>query len=295
AALHSSYLGVLHYLPDTTLERLYRAHREYEARHAAASRPSGKTHANSSDPERPLRLGFVSPHFERHPVGYFLIRALEHLDRAQVEIVCYSDTASGDDLTARFKACASCWRDVLGTPDGDLAEQIEADRIDILFDLAGHTGGNRLLVFARKPAPIQITWLDYEGTTGLTSIDYILADRFLIPPESEPWYSEKVLRLPDGFICYDPPIAPAVSPLPALPSNGVVTFGSFNLPAKITPKVVDTWAQILQQVTRSRLILKYRGLDDTTTSTRLHQLFADRNVAPERIELQDWSPYAEFL
>ena len=130
-------------------------------------------------------MGFVSPDLGRHPVGYFLVRVLENLDPEQAETVCYSDRIVKDDLTDRLQAAATQWRDVTGMSDQRLAEQIRADRIDILFDLAGHTADNRLLVFARKPAPIQVTWAGYVGTTGLTAMDYLLADRYEVPPGAE--------------------------------------------------------------------------------------------------------------
>jgi predicted O-linked N-acetylglucosamine transferase (SPINDLY family) len=198
-------------------------------------------------------------------------------------------------MTARFQAVASDWRDVFSLADEELAERVRADRIDILLDLAGHTGANRQLVFARKPAPVQITWLDYEGTTGLKAIDYLLGDRYTIPPGAERWYHERVLRMPDGFVCYDPPAeAPAVGPLPAL-GRGAVTFASFNLPAKITPQVVDVWAQILACVPHSRLWLKYRGLNDADAADRFRRMFGERGIAADRLLLEGWSPYAEFL
>ena len=151
-------------------------------------------------------------------------------------------------MTARLQSAATQWRDVAGMSDQRLAEQIRADRIDILFDLAGHTAHNRLLVFARTPAPIQITWIGYEGTTGLAAMDYLLADRHLVPEGSDRYYREKVLRMPDGYLCYDPPVeAPPVGPLPSL-QRGYATFGSFNNPAKITADVAAVWAEILHRV-----------------------------------------------
>jgi predicted O-linked N-acetylglucosamine transferase (SPINDLY family) len=153
------------------------------------------------DPERPLRVGFLSPDFRCHPVGYFLIRVLENLHRGQYKTVCYCDQQTEDDLTVRFRAAAAIWRDVAGQSDERLAEQVRADRIDILFDLAGHTAYNRLLVFARKPAPVQITWIGYEGTTGLAAMDYLLADRHVVPAGAERYYREGVIRLPDGYLC----------------------------------------------------------------------------------------------
>ena len=171
---------------------------------------------------------------------------------------------------------AGCdWHD-----DQRLAEQIRADRIDILFDLAGHTAHNRLLVFARKPAPIQITWIGYEGTTGLATMDYLLADRYVVPEGSESYYREHVLRLPDGYLCYDPPAAaPPVGSPPSL-QKGYATFASFNNLAKIAPDVVAVWAEILHRAPTARLILKYRGLGDSGVRRRYLDLFASHDVAP---------------
>src|SRR5262249_49801149 len=157
-------------------------------------------------------------------------------------------------------------------------------RIDILFDLAGHTARNRLLVFARKPAPLQVTWAGYAGTTGLQAMDYILADRYEIPPEAEPSYCERGLRLPDGYITYDPPAyAPPVSPLPAL-QKGHVTFGSFNNPVKIGPQVVEIWARVLRQLPEARLVLKYKGMDYPALAGGLAEKFAGHGIGAGRVE-----------
>ena len=165
--------------------------------------------------------------------------------------VCYSDRAVKDDLTRRLQSAATDWRDVFGMSDERLAEQIRADRIEILFDLAGHTAGNRLLVFARKPAPIQVTWIGYEGTTGLAAMDYLIADRHVVPEEASTIIGKCVLRMPDGYLCYDPPAAaPPTGPPPAL-RTGYATFGSFNNLAKITPEVVAVWAKILRRSRRA--------------------------------------------
>jgi predicted O-linked N-acetylglucosamine transferase (SPINDLY family) len=295
ALAHSNYLNALQYRAGVTPEELLESHREYDRRHAAPLRAAWRPHANTAEPERPLRLGFVSPSFGWHPAGRFLIRVLENLDRRQASVACYSDRTLRDSIADRFLATATLWRDVVGMSDDDVAQRVRDDGIDILFDLAGHTGPNRLQVFARKPAPIQITWLDYEGTTGLSAIDYLLADRYEVPPEAEAWYSERVLRLPDGYACYDPPAdAPAVSPLPA-ERSGRVTFGSFNLPAKMTPEVVDTWSRILRQVPESRILLKYRGLDRPTVGEPLRRQFVERGINPACIELQGWSAYGDML
>jgi predicted O-linked N-acetylglucosamine transferase (SPINDLY family) len=205
ATAHSNLLYTLHYRAGVTATALAGVHAEFDRRHAAHLRGSVARPETIPDRHGRLRLSFVSPDLGRHPVGYFLVRALEHLCRGRHETFCYSDRVVEDDLTRRLRAAATHWRDVIGMDDQRLAGRIRADRIDVLFDLAGHTARNRLLVFARKPAPIQITWIGYEGTTGLGAMDYLIADRLMIPTGSERHYRERVRRMPDGYLCYDPP------------------------------------------------------------------------------------------
>jgi protein O-GlcNAc transferase len=292
---HSNLLFALHCRAVVTLSELAAAHADFDRKYGAPLRSTWKPLGHYPDPERRLRLGFLSPDLHRHPVGYFLIRCLENLDRQQAEAICYSNSADNDDLAARIRAAATTWRDVFGWSDERLAEEIRADRIDILFDLAGHTRGNRLTVFARKPAPIQITWIGYEGTTGLQAMDYILADRYEIPPEAEPYYCERVLRMPDGYVCYDPPsYAPPMSPLPALKQE-YVTFASFNNPAKIGLEVVEVWARILHRLPQARLVLKYKGMGDPALAGRFADLFAKHGIDRGRLEFHGWSTHAESL
>jgi predicted O-linked N-acetylglucosamine transferase (SPINDLY family) len=285
----------LQYCPDITPAALAEAHAEYDRRHAAPLRGAVAEHQSVHDRHGRLRLGFVSPDLASHPVGCFLVRVLEKLNREPHETICYSDRMDKDDLTHRLQAAATQWRDVIGISDQRLAEQIRADRIDILFDLAGHTAHNRLLVFARKPAPIQVTWIGYEGTTGLAAMDYLLADRHVVPEGTEHYYRERVLRMPEGYLCYNPPdAAPPVGPLPSL-TKGRATFGSFNNLAKITPQVVAVWAEILRRAPAARLVLKYRGLGDPAVKRRYLDLFAAHGVEPQRLELLPPSSYAEYL
>jgi len=295
AEAHSNCLLCEQYRPGATLAALAAAHAQWNQRHGAPLLAACRPPANDRDGNRRLRLGFVSADFGRHPVGWFLVRILEELRRHDCEIVCYSDRLRKDEITARLAAAAGTWRDVQGLSHPMLAEQIRADRIDILFDLAGHTARNRLLVFARKPAPIQITWLGYVGTTGLAAMDYVLADRWEIPADMENHYCEKVLRLPDGYVCYDPPAyAPEVNALPAL-GQGHVTFGSFNNLGKINPSVVAVWAEVLGRIPGARLVLKYQGFDDDGTRRRYEELFAARGVQRGRLELLGWSSHAQLL
>jgi len=294
-AAHSSLLATLSYRAGVTPRELAEAHAEFDRRHAA---PLGGTFApqeNVRDRYGPLRLGFVSPDLRRHPVAYFLVRTLENLDQQRQPTICYSDHAFEDDWTRRFQAAATRWRNVSAMSDQRLAEQIRADRIDVLFDLAGHTAHNRLLMFARKPAPIQITWIGYEGTTGLAAMDYLLADRHVVPEGAECNYRERVLRMPDGYLCYDPPAAaPPVGPPPSL-ARGYATFGSFNNLAKITAEVVAVCAEILRRAPSARLLMKYRGLGDPNVKRRYLDLFAAQGVEPRRLELLPFGTYAEYL
>ena len=292
--VHSNSLLALQYQSGITLAELAAAHAEYDRLHAGGFETTRLIHKSDRDPHRRLRLGLVSADLCRHPVGYFLIRAVENLGGSQCETVCYYDRSSKDDLTARFQA-ATVWREVSGLSDQNLAEQIANDRIDILFDLAGHTAHNRLLVFARKPAPVQITWAGYVGTTGLGAMDYILADRHEIPEGAEAFYRENVLRMPDGYVSYDPPAyAPAVTALPAM-KQGNVTFGSFNNRVKIDSQTIDLWARILNQVPNSRLLLKFRGMSDPSIVSGLAEQFACFKIAPERLECLDYSPHPGLL
>ncbi len=293
--VRSNMIFSLNYRPGVTLAKLAEAHAEFDRRYAMpppASWPVQELHRETA---RPLRLGFVSPDFCQHPVSVFLIRPLENLDRHEVEIVCYNDRGPQDRMTARFQAVSTVWRDVLGWNHEQLATRIRDDKIDILFDLAGHTACNRMLTFVRKPAPIQITWIGYEGTTGLSAIDYLIADRYMVPEGAESHYREKVLRLPGCYVCFDPPEdAPAVSPLPALRS-GHVTFGSCNNLAKLNDEVIVLWAEILRRVPHSRLLLKYRGLEDETLRGRYFALFATHGIGAERLDIEGWSPLRELF
>ena len=185
-----------------------------------------------------------------------MLPLLRHHDPAKVEVFCYSDAKRADETTARLKQAAHVWRDCAGLTDAELARQVREDRIDILIDLALHTAGNRLPVFARKPAPVQATWLGYAGTTGLSSIDYRISDPYLDPPgERDEFYSEESVRLPNCFWCYQTPEhAPEVNSLPAINGNPI-TFGCFNHFTKVSGPTLDLWAKILAAIPKSRLVI----------------------------------------
>ena len=295
AAAHSNMLLTSHYLPEITQERLAQQHAEWEATHARKLRSKWKPFLNDRDPTRRLRLGFVSSDLARHPVGSFFVLFIESLEFEQFETVCYSGRIVKDELTSRIEAASDIWRDVHHLSNDELAQSIRADSVDILFDLGGHTAGDRLLAFARKPAPIQIAWIGYPSTTGLAAMDYLIADRVQVPEEHEDFYAEEVVRLPAAHFCYDPPQgAPDVSPLPSL-ANGYVTFASFNNPLKLTDRVVEVWSEILERVPTAKLILKYRGLDEPEVRQRFLERFGKCGTAAERLELLGWTPYAQMM
>jgi len=288
-------LVALQYRPGISLPALALAHAEYERRYTGPLRTAWRPHRNLRDPRRRLRLGFVSPDFGRHPVGFFLVGCLEHLDPGQYETACYCDRVHEDDIAPRFRAAAALWREVAGLDDQQLADQISADQVDILFDLTGHSARNRLLAFARKPVPLQVTWIGYEGTTGLSAMDYLLADRYVVPEGTEQYYREQVLRMPEGYLCYDPP--PAAPPVGSLPARapGELTFGSFNNLGKINSAVVKVWADILRRLPNARLVLKYQGLGEEHMQQRYRELFAGCGVGPKQLMLLPPSRYGEYL
>jgi predicted O-linked N-acetylglucosamine transferase (SPINDLY family) len=293
---HDGLLLSLHYQADVTPEQLAAEHADYDRRHAAPLRAGWQPHANDRDPDRPLRLGLISADFRQHPVAFLLVRAVEALARRPGALVLYSERLSvPDDLTARFRAAATVWRDSTGLSDEQLDEQVRADAIDVLIDLAGHTGGNRLLTFARKPAPVQVTWLGYEGTTGLEAMDYLIADDRLIPRGAEAHYCEKVLRLPGGYVVYDPPADAPDPGSPPMAASGRVTFACFNNVAKLSPPALAAFAAVLDRVPGSRLVLRYRGLDDPAMAARMRTQLAAADVPVERVELYGAAHYADYL
>ena len=243
-----------------------------------------------------LRVGYLSPDLRSHPVGFFLEPILEQHLTDDVHITCYALPCAPDALTARLQRLAHRWRHFSGGSAERIAAQIQADGIDILIDLAGYTAGNRMDLLARKPAPIQAAFLGYPFTTGLPAMNYLIADRHVVPPHTEAGYTEQVLRLEHSFLCYRPqPGTPEVAPLPAL-RNGFVTFGSYNNLPKISPSCLDLWARVLRAAPDARLTLMASSLADATTRERLRQSFAQRGIAPERIlPLPPVTPLNRFL
>jgi predicted O-linked N-acetylglucosamine transferase (SPINDLY family) len=289
---HSSLLVTLHYDPTQSAEAIYEEHRRWNEVHAEPLRKFIEPHLNGREAGRRLRIGYVSGDFCRHPVGLFMVPLLANHDARNVEVFCYSDGRVSDEITAKLRQSAHVWRNTAGMPDGRLADGIRSDQIDILVDSSLHSAGNRLLVFARKPAPVQVTWLGYPGTTGLSSIDYRLTDPFLDPAGTDEWYSEKSVQLPHTFWCYEPIDATRqVSALPAI-ENGYVTFGCFNNFSKVTSAALELWAKLLGAIPRSRLMI---FAPPGEARNRATERFVQNGVKRERLDFVDRKPLIDYL
>jgi protein O-GlcNAc transferase len=259
-------------------------HRDWGRHHADPLLKSILPHNNDRDPDRPLRIGYVSPDFRDHAVSRFLLPLFRHHDHSACRIICYSDVPRPDAVTERLRACTDEWRDIVGLSDDRVAEQIRLDKIDILVDLAGHTAGNRLFVFARKPAPVQVTYLGYPATSGLSQIDYRLTDGFADPPGmTDALHTEKLWRLPDCNWCFaEPEDSPPVRPSRA---DRPLHFGSFNKSTKASPVVMELWAAILKATPSSRMIFKSRGLGVQSVRSPIIDFFKSRGIPADRLDL----------
>jgi predicted O-linked N-acetylglucosamine transferase (SPINDLY family) len=240
-----------------------------------------------------LKIGYVSPDFHTHSVAYFVEPLLKAHDKESFELFAYYNNTKTDHTNTRLKSYFDHWEDVAGIPDSTLADKIYEDQIDILVDLAGHSANNRLGVLAQKPAPIQATWLGYPNTSGLSTVDYRITDAIADPiGESDALNTESLIRLDDGFLCYqgDDSI-PVISSIP-FDQKGYFTFGSFNNNVKITSEVIKVWADILLSVPNAKLIMKSNQLSDQHTKIRCQEMFSAQGIAPDRLILSGMLPSA---
>jgi predicted O-linked N-acetylglucosamine transferase (SPINDLY family) len=285
-AVHSNLLLTLNAHPRSD-QGLLTDHVEWARRHAPA-RAGRASFPNTPDPEGRLRIGFVSADFRRHSVASFA-QSLLAPPRSGWEAICYSNVMHPDAMTAQLRAMADGWREVAGISDEQMTQMIRDDRIDILVDLSGHTADNRLLVFARRAAPIQVNYLGYPNTTGLPTMDYRITDAWADPPGmTEAQHTETLVRLPGGFLCYTPP---ANAPAPRERRGaGEITFGTFNNFAKVTPAMLATWAKILPAVPGSKLLIKAETLADAATQAAVAQPFAAAGISKDRLLLLGREP-----
>jgi protein O-GlcNAc transferase len=290
-------LFVLQHKPGITRAELLQAHKRW----AVLIRPQAPkprlAFANDPNPGRKPRIGLVSADLHRHAVSHLTLRALERLAALGYEIFCYkTDRRRPDDaFSERYKAFAKSWRDVSGLDDAALAALIAEQGIDILFDLAGHTSGNRLLLFAARAAPIQLSWAGYVGTVGLDTYDGLIADPIEVPPEHDDTYVEPVIRLPDCYVCYHPPLhSPDVGELPFL-KTGTFTFGCFNRPAKLNIEVARAWWRILKQVPQARILMVYGGLNEKSTQEAVYRILQSGGVPRDRVDLVGETEQSKLL
>jgi predicted O-linked N-acetylglucosamine transferase (SPINDLY family) len=291
AKLHTSYFTLL-YRSGADPQEILDAHRRWAARFAAA--PAGALpHRNAPEPGRRLRIGYVSGDFRRHAVSHFVLPLLEHHGAAQFEVYCYSNTPKTDDITRRCESLAAQWRDIISIDDAAAAELVRSDGIDLLIDLSGHTSGNRLGLFAAKPAPIQLTYLGYPATTGMVQMDYRLTDRRADPPgASEARYVERLLRLPHSLWCFaPPPQMPEIGPLPAA-AAGQLTFGSLNSVYKLTPQLLALWSRLLAALPGAKLLLA--TVAEGEPRARIAREFAANGIDAARLEFHGFLPWDEF-
>jgi predicted O-linked N-acetylglucosamine transferase (SPINDLY family) len=290
---HSNLAYTLLFHPAYDSTAILHEHLRWNSIHAARLNGEIRPHTNDRSPSRKLRIGYLSPDFRDHCQSFFTLALLPHHDRENFEIYCYSHVPRPDAVTQRIEKCADAWRNVCGLSDSELADKIRDDKIDILVDLTMHMAHGRPLVFARKPAPVQVAWLAYPGTTGISAIDYRITDPYLDPPgDSDLAYSEKSLRLPDTFWCYDPlATEPVPNPLPAL-TAGHITFGCLNNFCKITAPTLDLWGKVMSAVASSRLILLSPPGEHRQ---RVLAHLAKFSVAGDRIEFREFCPRPIYL
>jgi len=289
---HSGLAYTMHFHPEFDAATILEEHKTWNLVHARRFTSERRPFDIDRSSDRPLRIGYVSPDFRDHVVGRLLLPLLENHDRSSFEVFCYADVTTPDSTTERLQKCATYWQVTFGDSDAQLAQRIRDDRIDILVDLTMHMAGNRLLAFARRPAPVQATYLAYCSTTGLEPMDWRLTDPYLDPPGMDAAYTERSYHLPRTYWCYQaPPEAPEIAPLPA-ESVGHITFGSLNNFCKVSRPAMETWAKILLELPTSRLILHaHEGVHRQRTK----DLFASLGVSPDRIEFVGFEPMERYL
>lgn len=282
---HSNLLFGLSHTETLDAQALFAQHCLFADQFEARLRPDWPQHANARDPERCLQIGFVSGDLRNHAVANFIEPVLAQLASHQrLSLHGYSNDANEDSVTRRLQGYLAHWHPIAGLSDAALAQKIRADGIDILIDLSGHTSKHRLLAFARKPAPVQASWIGYPGTTGLQAMDYYLCDRFLLPPgQFDHQFTEKLVFLPANAPFLPSPDAPPVNDLPAL-ANGYLTFGSFNRPGKLSRAVIAVWSQLLRALPTARMLLA--AMPEDGNNATMIDWFAQEGISADRLSLR---------
>lgn len=291
---HGNLLFHMHHLPKIDQQTMFDEHKRWGRLYSPLTRRR-TSHSNTPDPDRRLRIGYISADFCMHSVAYFFESLLNRHDRREVEVYGYGSVKLPDHVTTRLVSKFDNYQNIHGMNDELAANAIEYDKIDILVDLSGHTGGARLSVLAYKPAPIQVSYLGYPDTTGMDAIDYRLTDSVADTPQSQQFYTEELVFLPQCFLCYTPSEFASPAAVSPVAGNGYITFGSFNNNCKINPPLIAIWAEILKANENSRLLLKFRaGRDDEFRQVCLQQ-FEESGISPERITISGWLSLSDHL
>lgn len=290
--VHSDMLFTLHHLPNIDQQKIFEEHIKWAQIHAPVDN-SEIGHDNDVDPNRRLRIGYISPDFRTHPIAFFIAPVIFSHDRQKVEVYGYGNVAKPDATTESLKSLFDNYRNILGLDDRALVDLIREDRIDILIELAGHTNDNNLTVLAQKAAPIQVSYLGYPGTTGMTQIDYRMVDEVVNVNGSQKFYTEELIYLHSPFTCYNNTELPT-SPLPA-ERNGYITFGSFQNNCKINRDVISVWAEILKIQKNSRLLLRFAKGNEPSVREFYYKQFESLSIPRQRVEIRGWLPYIEHL
>ena len=288
---YSNYLLFMNYDSHNDAQTIFSEHVRLGKQVGEPLTAHTASYSNNCSTDRKLKIGYVSPDFRQHSVAYFIEPVMKEHNPEYLDVFCYSNSIIQDEVTERIKQYTDHWRDITRMSDESVSRLIHEDKIDILVDLTGHTGNNRMLLFARKPAPVQVTWIGYPATTGLSAIDYKIVDTYTDPPGvTDHFYTEELIRMPESFLCYLPLINyPEITDLPAI-SAGHICFGSFNNFSKVSSETAELWTRILQSVPNARLLLKAKCFSDEQTRRYAKEMFSMGNIDGDRVELLPWEP-----
>jgi FkbM family methyltransferase len=291
----TNYLMIMHYNPQNSAEYIFEEHKRLVSVYNPAE-PVTRKEASDKNPERKLRVGFISGGLRAHPVGWMITAALEYLPKDKTEVYCYYNHNIVDEVTKRIHAASGKWVNVQGFTDEIVADMIRQDDIDILVELSGHSGENRLKTICYEPAPVIVKWVGgLFNTSALEVMDYLITDWHETPEGVEDIYTEKLVRMPDDYVCYMAPrYAPDVAALPAQ-ENGYITFGCFNNPSKINTELISRWSVLMTRVDGSVLLLKSKSYSNRQFKDRILGYFAEFGISADRIRFEEGSHHAELL
>ncbi|WP_298717808.1 glycosyltransferase [uncultured Oceanisphaera sp.] len=292
---YSNYLTALHYHPEYSSEDIFIAAKEWQQRYAT-NLVRDSSHTNDKNFSKRLRIGMFSDGFRAHPVGQMITSVLEQLSHHEIELYLYSTNTAQDSITNRIKKTAEQWMSIIHLNDTDFISQIRKDNIDILIDLCGHNSGSRMRTMVHRPAPLLVKWVGgLINTTGVSAIDYLISDNIETPPHTDDFYTEKLIRMPDDYICYNPPLySPDITPPPAK-YIGYITLGCFNNPTKINEVILGQWAKILHSLPNARLFLKGLQFGSDVLRQQTQAFLEQQGIAAYRIQIEGPSPHDMLL